>query len=52
MYTYGWFMFLYGRNQHNIVKHLSSNQKLFKKAKKEKVTHATNIYLLYLLFAR
>ena len=19
MYTYGWFMFIYGRNQHNIV---------------------------------
>ena len=25
MYTYGWFMLLYGRNQHNIVKQLSSN---------------------------
>ena len=25
MYTYGWFMLIYGRNQHNIVKQLSSN---------------------------
>ena len=24
-YTYGWFTTLYGRNQHNIVKQLSSN---------------------------
>ena len=24
-YTYGWFMLIYGRNQHNIVKQLSSN---------------------------
>ena len=27
MYTYGWFMLMYGRNQHNIVKQLSSNYK-------------------------
>ena len=52
LYTYGWFMLIYGRNQHNIVKQLSSNQKLFKKARKEKVIHAINIYLLYLLCAR
>ena len=25
MYTYGWFMLMYGRNQHNIIKQLSSN---------------------------
>ena len=25
MYTHGWFMLIYGRNQHNIVKQLSSN---------------------------
>ena len=25
MYTYGWFMLMYGRNQHNIVKQSSSN---------------------------
>ena len=25
MYTYVWFMLLYGRNQHNIVKQLSFN---------------------------
>ena len=25
VYTYGWFMVIYGRNQHNIVKQLSSN---------------------------
>ena len=25
MYTYGWITLLYGRNQHNIVKQLSSN---------------------------
>ena len=24
-YTYGWFMLMYGRNQHNTVKQLSSN---------------------------
>ena len=24
MYIYGWFLLLYGRNQHNIVKQLSS----------------------------
>ena len=23
MYTFGWFMLMYGRNQHNIVKQLS-----------------------------
>ena len=27
MYTYGQFMLMYGRNQHNIVKQLSSNWK-------------------------
>ena len=27
MYTYGGFMLLYGRNQHNIVKQLSFNYK-------------------------
>ena len=27
MYIYGWFTLLYGRNQHNIVKQLSSNLK-------------------------
>ena len=25
MYTYGWFMLMYGRNQHNIVNQLSFN---------------------------
>ena len=25
VYTYGWFMLMHGRNQHNIVKQLSSN---------------------------
>ena len=25
VYVYGWFMLFYGRNQHNIVKQLSSN---------------------------
>ena len=29
MYTCGWFMLMYGRNQHNIVKQLSSNKKNF-----------------------
>ena len=28
MYTYGWFMLMYGRNQHNIVKQLFSNWKI------------------------
>ena len=27
MYTYGCFMLMYGRNQHNIVKRLSSNKR-------------------------
>ena len=31
MYTYGGFMLLYGRNQHNIVKQLSFNYKKKKK---------------------
>ena len=26
-YTYGWIMLMYGRNQHNIVKQVSFNQK-------------------------
>ena len=34
MYTYGWFALSYGRNQHNIVKQLSSK----KKKKKELLT--------------
>ena len=25
MYTYGWFMLMYGRNQYNVIKQLSSN---------------------------
>ena len=25
MYTYGWFVYMYGRNQQNTVKQLSSN---------------------------
>ena len=25
--TYGWFMLIYGRNQHNIIKQLSSSYK-------------------------
>ena len=25
MYNYGWFILLYGKNQHNLVKQLSSN---------------------------
>ena len=31
MYTYSWFMLLYGRNQHNIVKQFSFNLKILKK---------------------
>ena len=34
IYTYNWFVLLYGRNQHNIVKPLSSNQKKIFKLKK------------------
>ena len=30
MYTCGWFMLMYGRNQHNIVKQLSSNKRFLK----------------------
>ena len=29
MYTYGWFMLMYGRSQHNIVKQLSFNKNIF-----------------------
>ena len=25
MYTHGWFMSMYGKNQYNMVKHLASN---------------------------
>ena len=31
IYTYGWFMLMYGLNQHNIVKQLSSNLNKLKK---------------------
>ena len=33
MYTYGWFILMYGRNQHNIVKQLFSNWEYIKKNK-------------------
>ena len=36
MYSYGWFMLMYGRNQHSIVKQLFSNEKLIN-LKKEAV---------------
>ena len=39
VYTYGWFMLMYGRNQHNIVKQLSSNWKINKFIKKKKKTN-------------
>ena len=29
IYSFDWFELLYGRNQHNIVKQLSSNLKIF-----------------------
>ena len=32
MYTCDWFMLMYGRNQHNIVKQLPSNKNFFKNA--------------------
>ena len=35
MYTYGGFMLLYGRNQHNIVKQLSFNYKKKKYASQQ-----------------
>ena len=35
-YTHGWFTFLYGGNQHTIVKQLSSNQKKKWRRKKKK----------------
>ena len=38
-YTCDWFMLMYGRNQHNIVKQLASNKlkKIFKSEKKKMV---------------
>ena len=33
MYTYDWFMLMYGRNQYNVIKQLSSNEKEIKKEK-------------------
>ena len=44
MYIYGGFTLLYGRNQHNIVKQLSSN---FKKKKKRKIKTALNSILAH-----
>ena len=39
VYTYGWFILMYGRNQHNIVKQLSSNWKINKFIKRKKKTN-------------
>ena len=41
MYIYGGFTLLYGRNQHNIVKQLSSN---FKKKKKKENKDSFDFY--------
>ena len=43
MYTYGWFVLLFGRNRYNIVEQLSSSEK--KKLKKKK--QVNNKVLLY-----
>ena len=33
MYTFGWFMLMYGRDQYNTVKQLASNENIFKTTK-------------------
>ena len=43
MYTCGWFMLMYGRNQHNIVEQISCNEKFKKESYLWK-------YLLYIKF--
>ena len=40
VYTCGWFMLMYGRNQHSIVKQLSSNKKIFLIAYKAAISSA------------
>ena len=42
MYTHGWFMSMYGKNHHNIVKKLASNKNKFKK--KENPSNAQNTF--------
>ena len=42
MYAYGWFLLMYGRTQYNIVKKLSSSQKILKVLKKELVGNNHN----------
>ena len=40
MYIYGWFLLLYGRNQHNIVKQLSSVKNKLKNNDKDNTSDA------------
>ena len=40
MYIYGWFLLLYGRNQHNIVKQLSSVKNKLKDNDKDNTSDA------------
>ena len=45
-WTYGWFMLFYGRNQHNIVKQLSSSLKK-KKIMRKTCKYPISIFLLW-----
>ena len=48
MYTYGWFMLMFGRNQHKSIKQLSFNLKN-KLIRKEKIICLIHIQILYLI---
>ena len=49
MYTHGWFMSMYGKNHHNIVKQLASN--LNKLIKKQCVDCGVNVIVHVLNFS-
>ena len=55
MYTYGWFMLMFGRNQHNSVKQLSFNLKNKLKIKKKKgqggMPHYCDWKIIFMLFS-
>ena len=48
MYTHGWFMLMFGRNQHKSIKQLSFNLKN-KLIRKEKIISLIHIQILYLI---
>ena len=48
MYTRNWFMLIYGRNQHNIIKQLFSN-KIFFKFEKDFFNGILNLHFMFVL---